>query len=114
MLDAIEQITGLTVFPNLSTSTDECIVYSLEQVSDDGVKKTERFTVRIITKDMVKADIVANQVKQLLLTVGDNTKEEFDILECVQNGGGVLYDKETKMNHSILIFYFTKKSEVLV
>ena len=52
MLDAIEQLTGLTVFPNLSTSTDECIVYSLEQVSDDGVKKTERFTVRIITKDM--------------------------------------------------------------
>lgn len=107
-INKIEQETGLAVIPFLSTnSSQECIVYTVESFQDDGIKKTDRISLRIITKNIEKAMEVAAIIKQLLLHYDENS-------QCVLNGGGTLLDEITHMRHTLLYFYLTEKSEVII
>lgn len=76
----------------------DCIVYKLIPQTSDGVKEQSRFEVTIITQDMGLGLEVLEQVKTILLTIGDQTKTT-NILEISLNGGGCLENIETNTIH---------------
>ena len=113
MIKALEEATGLTCYPFLSSSIGECIVYTYEPIMDDGIKKQDRLTIRLITKDIPTAIEKVKAIKQLLLTIGDQKNELLDILSVEQNRGGTLKHEATGMVHTMMYFYLINKSEVI-
>lgn len=108
--EIIESATGLECYPFFVDDLDEYVVYTVEPYTDDGIKATDRLTVRVISSDIPNGLLISNRIKQAFITIGDNSKE--NNLQCVLNGGGSLRDNDTKKIHTIMYFYITRKSEV--
>lgn len=111
IIKTIEETTGLSCYPLLTDAIGECIVYTYEPIADDGVKKQDRLTIRIITEHIPEGRMYSAQIRNLLLTIGDSSKIE-DILNCYINGGGTIRDNDTHYLHTIEYYYITSKSEV--
>ena len=107
----IEAQTKLPMFPSITDSIGECIVYSYEPVSDNGVVRKDRLTLRIIAETLPKVNEIDDMLRNILITIGDEKKIE-GIFDCYVSGGGVLRDTDTHYYHSIKYYYITIKSEV--
>lgn len=112
VLSIIEKETGLKCYPLITDAIGDCIVYTFEPVSDDGIKQQNRLTLRIITKHIPEAMRANALIRSALLTIGDYSKVN-EILDCAISGGGNLYDKATQTYHNIYYYYLTTKSEVM-
>lgn len=110
IIKAIESATGLFVKPLKTDKVEECVVYAIVPQTDDGAVATYRLELRIITNTVAKGEEVKSAILSTLLTVGDIPKHGYN--ECYLNGGGQLYDADTKTVHTLLYLYITKKSEV--
>lgn len=89
---------------------DEAVCYSISPMSDDGAVATARLEIRIITRTVATAERLRKSITSALVTVADNPKNGYN--GCYLNGGGSLWDDNTKLTHTILYFYITMKSEV--
>lgn len=89
---------------------DEAVCYSLTPISDDGAVATARLELRLITRTVAKAEELKKLINSALVTIADNPKNGYNA--CYLNGGGNLWDDNTKLSHMILYYYITTKSEV--
>lgn len=100
----------LPVKPYGTDINEEAVCYTISPVSDDGAVAIRRLEVRIITRTVALAQKLQSSILSALVTVGDNPKNGYN--SCYLNGGGSLWDDNTKMSHTILYLYITMKSEV--
>ena len=75
------------IYPFGTHKIQDCIVYKLVPLTSDGIEEQNRFSITVISKDMIKAMKILEAVKKVLLTVGDEPKTN-NILEISLNGGG--------------------------
>ena len=100
----------LPVKPYGTDINEETVCYTISPMSDTGAVSVRRLEVRIITRTVAKAQELQKSILSALVTVGDNPKNGYN--SCYLNGGGSLWDDNTKMTHTILYLYITMKSEV--
>lgn len=109
IVSALTSATQLKVYPFWTDELKECIVYEWTPRSDDGSKQSAQLMVRIKTKTMARAEAVAKQVKTVLISLGDEKKNE---AWCKQNGGGTLKDAATGFIDYIMYFDLIYRSDI--
>lgn len=72
--------------------------YSYSPLTNDGVKAVSRFECTAVADSIGQSLEIIKNINRVLLTVGDNVLTN-DILEVEQNGGGQLYNEDTKTWH---------------
>jgi len=96
-----------------STSKLNSIVYDYVDLTSNKIVGQARLTLTISN---LKVDYALNlqivsKIKQLLLTLGDESFNN-NITEIQQNGGGMLENQETKTIHNKLIFSIKYKERI--
>ena len=79
---------------DLKENDDNTIIYTFDNVTNDGVISQDKFSVKIISNDMEKCYKNLDRLKNVLLTIGDEPLTH-NILSVTLNGGGSLYNYET-------------------
>ena len=87
---------------------ENCIVYNFIPVSSDRVKEQNRLEITVISKDVKQGLNILEEVKNALLTFGDEQKTD-NILEIALNGGGSLENLETDTVHFKAFFVIKNK-----
>lgn len=103
LLNSTSNYTG--IYLNKTDKSDS-ITYRFINLSSDRIKEQNRLEINCLSKDYLKANQILDRVKSVLLTFGD---EQFnnDVLEIALNGGGYLFDDDTK-NHIVKAFFIVK------
>ena len=109
IVSALESATKLPVYPFWTDELKECIVYEWTPRSDDGNKQRAQLMIRIKTKTMACAESLATTVKQTLVSLGDEKKND---AWCKQNGGGTLKNEATGFIDYIMYFDLVFKSDI--
>lgn len=86
------------IYPFGADRVKDCIVYKLIPQTDDGIKEQSRLEITIITHDIELGLNILEELKNILVTVGDQSKTS-NILEISLNGGGCLENLETNTIH---------------
>ncbi len=110
IISALEEATSLPVKPVFTTSIGNQIIYNHYPVNDNGAKSLQRLELRLITKTYSEAESYRKQIIGALVPVGDNKLID-GITSCELNGGGSLYEGETKTYHTLLYFEYIHRSE---
>lgn len=110
IISALEEATSLPVKPVFTTSIGNQIIYNHYPVNDNGAKSLQRLELRLITKTYSEAESYRKQIIGALVPVGDNKLID-GITSCELNGGGFLYEGETKTYHTLLYFEYIHRSE---
>lgn len=110
IISALEVATSLPVKPVFTTSLGNQIIYNHYPVIDNGAKSQQRLELRLITKTYSEAESYRKKIIGALVPVGDNILIE-GITSCALNGGGSLYEGETKTYHTLLYFDYIHRSE---
>ena len=110
IISALQTATNLPVKPMFTTEIDNQIIYSHYAVIDNGARSQQRLEIRLITKTYSEAESYRKQIIGALVPIGDSKKIE-GITACELNGGGSLYEGETKTYHTLLYFDYITKSE---
>jgi len=98
---------GYPVKPFGTDTIEDCILYKLVPVTCDGIIQQDRLEITAISTNLLTAQQILEDIKSVLLTVGD-TQFNDDILEISLNGGGNLENVETNTYH--LKAYFVIKT----
>jgi hypothetical protein len=109
IVSALESATQLKVYPFWTDELKECIVYEWTPRSDDGSKQNAQMMIRIKTKTMGRAETIAKQVKETLISLGDEKKND---AWCKQNGGGTLKNEATGFIDYIMYFDLVFRSDI--
>ena len=107
----IQTATSFPVYVEKSTQKKDSIVYSLSKENDNGAVAQWQLTIKILTDSIAKAYSTQEIIDNLLITKGDEQKYD-EITECVQSGGGTLWDNELKMYQHIVYYQYITKSNV--
>lgn len=110
IITALTNATSLPVKPMMTTKIENQIVYNHYPLSDNGAKSIQRLELRLITKTYSEAESYRKLIIQALVPVGDNILID-GITDCELNGGGTLYEGETKTYHTMLFFNYIHRSE---
>lgn len=110
IISALELATSLPVIPLFTKTIENQIVYNHYPVADNGAKSQQRLQLRLITKTYSEAESYRKQIIGALVPVGDNILID-GITSCELNGGGVLYEGDTKTYHTMLYFDYIHRSE---
>lgn len=103
VLKLLREETGLFTYPFSAPAVEECLVYDLVPISDNGTKAESKLEIRIITFTLKKAEEIDNKIRKLLLDIGDNKK--IDNLSSIKiTGGGTMQDLGTNTVHRFLFF----------
>lgn len=111
IVEDIHGATGLNVYSEKSTHKKDCIIYSLEKNNDTGAVAQYQLTIKILTSTTSKALEIQDIIDDLLITKGDEQKYD-EITECVQNGGGTVWDTELQLYQRVVYYEFLTKSKV--
>lgn len=95
--------TSQFCFPELGYAASPSIIYEHYTVSDNKAKQQIRLMLRIVCADLATAYTAERTIQDLLITLGD---EPFNnvIVSIKLNGGGHLYDPDSKLYHRIAYF----------
>lgn len=107
----IKTATKLDVYSEKSTYKKNCIVYSLTKRYDSGAVAQWQLTIKILTDSIKTAFDTQDIVDNLLITKGDEQKYD-EITQCVQDGGGTVWDDELNMYQHIVYYSFITKSKI--
>ena len=110
IIDVLSSATGLPVKPLFTTTIEDQIVYNHYPSNDNGAKSIQRLELRLITSTYEEAERQRKNIIQALVPVGDNVLIN-GITGCELNGGGSLYEGETKTYHTLLYFDYVIRSE---
>lgn len=83
------------------------VKYSYVPLTNDAIKATARFEVTAVSNSIGTSLEIIDNISRVLLTLGD-TPLTSDILAVEHNGGGQLFNEETKTWHikaNYLILY---------
>lgn len=80
------------------------IVYNFVPLTDNKIVRTERLEIHIIASTLAEAWAIDEEVRHILLTIGDEALIE-GINKVEINGGGSLEDIATGTKHIITYYY---------
>ncbi|MCI1959698.1 MAG: hypothetical protein LKJ25_08775 [Clostridia bacterium] len=100
--------TGYKIYPFGSTKIENCIVYNFVPLTSDGIKEQNRLEITVISKNMETGLTMLADIKEKLLTFGDEPKTD-NILSINLNGGGSLENLETNTFHFKAFFVVTSR-----
>ena len=106
MKELIAKLKSVLDCPLYSQRTDdmgECVLYDFHTFAQQNGVQRVRLQITIIAGTMAKTLEREEIIKSTLLTLGD-TPLSNNILQCVLNGGGNLYDDARQKHHHILYF----------
>lgn len=110
IISALQTATGLPVKPVFTTELDNQIIYNHYSVLDNGARSQHRLEIRLITHTYSEAESYRKQIIGALVPIGDEILID-GIVACELNGGGSLYEWETKTYHTLLYFDYIHRSE---
>lgn len=110
LLDLIEEVTGLKVVFGFTTKPEPCIVYTVNPVSDNGIKSVDMLSLRIIHNSVGECYKADKEIRKALMDM-DFDKTVYTKIRL--NGGGYTTHEDTNTIHKMAFYYITKKSEVL-
>lgn len=110
LLDLIEQVTGLPIRFSRTTKIEPCITYTVNPVSDNGVKAVDMLSIRIIHNSVGECYKADTEIRKAIL---DMNFKSLDYTKIRLNGGGYTTHEETRTVHKLAFYYITRKSEVL-
>ena len=110
IISALQTATGLPIKPVFTTELGNQIIYNHYPVQDNGAKSQQRLELRLITTTYSEAESYRKQIIGALVPIGDDTLID-GITACELNGGGSLYEGETKTYHTLLYFDYIHRSE---
>ena len=110
IISALQTATNLPVVPLFTTQLGNQIIYNHYPVADNGAKSQQRLELRLITKTYSEAESYRKRIIGALVPIGDDTLID-GITACELNGGGSLYEGETKTYHTLLYFDYIHRSE---
>ena len=110
IISALQTATNLPLKPLFTENIGAQIVYTHYPTTDNGAKSIQRLELRLITLSYSEAERLRKVIINTLVPVGDNVLIE-GITDCELNGGGSLYEGETKTYHTLLYFNYIQKSE---
>lgn len=89
---------GYPVRPFGTETIEDCIIYNFVPLTSDKIKEQNRLEITVISQSMEKGLKILSEVKEALLTFGDEQKTD-NILEIALSGGGSLENLETNTFH---------------
>lgn len=101
-------VTTITPFGVFAVNN---MYYKATKLSSDGVTGQMRFELTAICDNYKNSINAITETEKTLLTKGDN-KSSDDILSILRNGGGNMYNDETKTYHETAIFIITYKERI--
>ena len=110
IVQALTTATNLPVKPMITTSIENQIIYNHYPIDDNGAKSIQRLELRLITKTYEEAERYRKIIINTLVPVGDNVLID-GITSCEVDGGGCLYEGETKTYHTMLYMNYVQRSE---
>lgn len=111
IINKLQDALEIPVKPFDTDVTEDCVVYKLDPVSDDGAVQQDRLKLRIIATTLLDAECLKYIIKKTLLAIGDNQAIN-GINSITLNGGGSLKDYETNTVQIIMYFDIVSKSEI--
>ena len=110
IITALQTATSLPIVPVFTNNLENQIIYNHYPVNDNGAKCQQRLELRLITKSYSEAESYRKQIIGALVPIGDEILID-GITACELNGGGFLYEGETKTYHTLLYFDYIHRSE---
>lgn len=107
LLDHLKPL-GYPLRPFGTETIENCIVYNLVPLTGDGVKEQSRLEITVISRGMQEGLAILEQIKSVLLTLGDEPLTS-GILSVALNGGGSLENWETGTYHCKAFFIVVSK-----
>ncbi|MEA4894236.1 MAG: hypothetical protein VB064_03140 [Oscillospiraceae bacterium] len=101
-------VVGIPVNPLSGKGAGEQIIYNIVPISDNGVVQVVRLELKILGASLERAELLDKQVRQTLLSIGDEKKN--DVLDIYVNGGGTLQSEVGV--HRLINFTIIKRSDV--
>lgn len=97
ILDMLKPL-GYNIHPFGTEIIENCIVYNLIPISSNKIIEQSRLEITVIALAMETGLKMIEDIKGVLLTLGDNSLTN-NILEIILNGGGSLENLETNTFH---------------
>lgn len=95
---------NLPIAPYNQEGYNNGIVYNFTPLTDNKIVRTERLEIHIIADTLAAAWATDEEVRQVLLTIGDEALVE-GIHKVEINGGGSMEDAATGTKHLITYYY---------
>lgn len=100
-----DSVTGaVRIEPYFIKGFDDGIIYTFTPLTDDGIKRTDRLEIHIVSNSLETLFSIDAAVRKILLTVGDEPLTA-NILKVNVNGGGTMEDAATGLKHLITYYY---------
>lgn len=103
LIAKLKSVLDCPLYCQRTDDTGECVIYDFHTFGQQNGVQRVRLQITIIAGTMAKAVEKEENIKKAILTLGD-TPLSNNILQCVLNGGGNLYDDARQKHHHILYF----------
>lgn len=109
VINKLKGSTDLPIRLISNNEVEECLIYNITPLNDNGVKRQDRLEVKLIGFDLEKIEIEDKKIRRSLLSIGDRN-DEFNKIEL--NGGGLFNDPDIGALTKSSFYILTSKSEV--
>lgn len=99
---------GYNIYPFGTDKIEDCVVYNLIPTSSNKIIEQNRLEITVICLDMGIGLQMIENIKKVLITLGDNGLNN-NILSIELNGGGSLENLETNTFHFKAFFNIKSK-----
>ena len=99
---------GYKIYPFGTDKIEDCVIYSLIPISSNKVIEQNRLEITVICLDIGIGLQMIENIKQILITLGDNGLNN-NMLSIELNGGGSLENVETNTFHFKAFFNIKSK-----
>lgn len=114
VVNILANATSLPLRLISNDKVEECVIYKITPINDNGIKRQDRLEIKIVGYDLEQVELQDLNIRKALLSFGDR-EDYFTSIEL--NGGGMMgggMDKDhfagTLTKYSFYIL--TSKSEV--
>lgn len=109
VINKLKDSTNLPIRLISNNKVEECLIYNITPLNDNGIKRQDRLEIKIIGFDLEKIELEDNKIRKSLLSIGDRD-DEFNKIEL--NGGGLFNDPDIGALTKSSFYIITTKSEV--
>lgn len=114
IVDILASATDLPLRLIHNDKIEECVIYKITPINDNGIKRQDRLEIKIVGYDLEQVELQDLKIRKALLSFGDR-EDYFTSIEL--NGGGMIgggldKDQYTDTLTKYSFYILTSKSEV--
>lgn len=114
IVDLLAKATNLPLRLFHNDKLEECVIYNITPVNDNGIKRQDRLEIKVVGFDLEQVELQDSKIRKALLTFGDRN-DYFTSIELNgggMTGGGLDKDQYTDTLTKYSFYILTSKSEV--